>query len=72
WPVQFSGIASFFGGYDTARLWHFILMASLVLFIGGHLVMVAIAGWDNLNSMITGWRKHPYPEKLPPSEKAKA
>lgn len=54
WPVQFSGIASFFGGYDTARVWHFIFMAALVLFFVGHLFMVAIAGWDNFLSMITG------------------
>lgn len=61
WPVQFSGIASFFGGYDTARVWHFIFMAALVLFFVGHLFMVAIAGWDNFLSMITGWKKRPHP-----------
>ena len=59
WPVQFSGIASLFGGYDTARLWHFIFMSTLVLFIAGHLLMVAISGWDNFLSMITGWRRFP-------------
>jgi thiosulfate reductase cytochrome b subunit len=59
WPVQFSSVASLFGGYDTARLWHFIFMSTLVLFIVGHLVMVTIAGWNNFVSMITGWRKFP-------------
>jgi thiosulfate reductase cytochrome b subunit len=59
WPVQFSGMTSLFGGYETARLWHFICMSALVLFFAGHLLMVAIAGWDNFLSMITGWRKVP-------------
>ena len=57
WPVQFSAFASFFGGYDTARVWHFIFMAALVLFFGGHILMVVIAGWSNFVSMITGWKK---------------
>ncbi|MEK6816365.1 MAG: cytochrome b/b6 domain-containing protein [Nanoarchaeota archaeon] len=69
WPVQFSGIASFFGGYETARLYHFIFMSLLVIFTAGHLVMVSIAGWDNFLSMITGWRKLPSAE---PSSDEKA
>jgi len=68
WPVQFSGIASLFGGYDTARVWHFIFMSALALFFAGHLLMVAIAGWDNFLSMITGWRRFP-PSAKPRSEK---
>jgi Ni/Fe-hydrogenase b-type cytochrome subunit len=57
WPVQFSSIASLFGGYENARLWHFIFMSLLVIFTAGHLFMVAIAGWNNFLSMITGWRR---------------
>lgn len=57
WPVQFSFIASLFGGYDAARVWHFLFMATLVFFFCGHFVMVVIAGWDNLFSIITGWKK---------------
>ncbi|MBI1805949.1 MAG: cytochrome b/b6 domain-containing protein [Ignavibacteria bacterium] len=57
WPVQFSFVTRLFGNYDTARVWHFIFMASLVLFFLGHLLMVAIAGWDNFLSIITGWKK---------------
>jgi thiosulfate reductase cytochrome b subunit len=56
WPVQFAGLTRLFGGYDTARLWHFLSMAGLVLFSLGHLVMVTIAGWSNFVSMLTGWR----------------
>ncbi len=54
WPVQFQWITSVFGNYDTARIWHFLAMAAIVIFFLGHLVMVAIAGWDNLLSMFTG------------------
>jgi thiosulfate reductase cytochrome b subunit len=57
WPVQFSRIAWIFGGYDVARKWHFVFMASLVLFFVGHIVMVVIAGWWNFVSIITGWKK---------------
>jgi thiosulfate reductase cytochrome b subunit len=68
WPVQFSGVTSFFGGYETASVWHFVCMSALVLFFAGHLLMVAIAGWDNFLSMITGWRRFPASAK-PSSEK---
>ncbi|MCB0832889.1 MAG: cytochrome b/b6 domain-containing protein [Bacteroidetes bacterium] len=57
WPVQMSWITWCFGGYDTARVWHFLFTAAFVLFLLGHLVMVAIAGWSNFVSMITGWGK---------------
>ena len=59
WPVQFSAVTSLFGGYDTARVWHFVFMAALVLFFGGHIVMVIIAGWNNFVSILTGWKKTP-------------
>jgi len=59
WPVQFSWIASFFGGYDVARYWHFICAASFLFFLAGHIVMVVIAGWANFVSMITGWKSLP-------------
>src|SRR5258708_40169975 len=72
WPVQWSGLTAVFGGYDTARVWHFIFMAALVLFFGGHLLMVVIAGWSNFVSMITGWKKTPgssrAAEEKPPQE----
>ena len=57
WPVQFGAVARLFGGYDTARIWHFLFMGALVLFLGGHLVMVVIAGWSNFLSIITGWKR---------------
>ena len=57
WPVQFNFIAILFGNYDIARVWHFIFMVILILFFLGHLGMVALAGWNNFVSMITGWKK---------------
>jgi thiosulfate reductase cytochrome b subunit len=57
WPVQFSGFTSLFGGYEYARMFHFFCTASFVLFTGGHLFMVAISGWDNFLSMVTGWKR---------------
>lgn len=57
WPTQFNCITWFFGGYDTARTWHFLLMAVLVAFFFGHIVMVVIAGWWNFVSIISGWKQ---------------
>jgi Ni/Fe-hydrogenase b-type cytochrome subunit len=57
WPVQFGPLASLFGGYDTARFWHFIFTAGFVLFFAGHILMVIIAGWPNFVSIITGWKR---------------
>jgi Ni/Fe-hydrogenase b-type cytochrome subunit len=56
WPVQFGPLALLFGGYDTARIWHFIFTAGFVFFFTGHILMVIIAGWSNFVSIITGWR----------------
>ena len=61
WPVQFKFITALFGNYDTARIWHFIFMAVLILFFLNHIVMVVIAGWNNFVSMITGWKKSSTP-----------
>jgi Ni/Fe-hydrogenase b-type cytochrome subunit len=57
WPVQFSFVTKCFGNYDVARIWHFIFMFVLILFFIGHLFMVVLAGWGNLFSMVTGWKK---------------
>ena len=34
-------------------------MCGLLSFIPGHLVMVALHGWDNFASMLTGWKHKP-------------
>lgn len=62
-PVQFSWLAWPMGGYHLARVWHFAAMCGFVAFIPGHLIMVALHGWSNFNSMLTGWKRDP--EYLP-------
>lgn len=58
-PSQFSTLGFFFGGYHSARLVHFLGMCGLLAFIPGHLIMVALHGWDNFQSMLTGWKMSP-------------
>lgn len=58
-PVQFSGLAWLMGGFHLARVWHFAAMCGFVTFIPGHLVMVALHGWNNFMSMVRGWKKNP-------------
>jgi len=63
-PVQFSWLGWIFGGFHWARWWHFAVMVAFVGFILGHLVMVALHGWNNFMSMLTGWKEDPdYPVK---------
>ena len=58
-PVQLSALGWLLGGYHTARLLHFVAMCGFLAFVPGHLIMVALHGWDNFASMITGWKRHP-------------
>lgn len=58
-PAQFSTLGVVFGGYHGARLVHFLAMCGLLAFIPGHLLMVALHGWDNFASMLIGWKRHP-------------
>ncbi|MBF0677581.1 MAG: cytochrome b/b6 domain-containing protein [Devosia sp.] len=52
WPW----LLDLFGGRQTARTIHFIVMALLVLFFIVHVLMVVLAGPINeMRSMITGW-----------------
>ncbi|UYO01097.1 MAG: cytochrome b/b6 domain-containing protein [Devosia sp.] len=45
-----------FGGRQTARTIHFVVMVLLVLFFVVHIIMVLLAGpLNELRSMITGW-----------------
>lgn len=56
-PVQFSELAYLMGGFHLARLWHFAVLCGLLLFVAGHVVLVALHGWNNFISMLTGWKK---------------
>ena len=53
-PSQFSTLGILLGGYHRARVLHFLGMCGLLAFIPGHLIMVALHGWDNFRSMVTG------------------
>ena len=58
-PVQFWWLTLMLGGFRLARIWHFLAMCGFVAFIPGHLIMVALHGWNNFYSMITGWKGDP-------------
>ncbi len=58
-PVQFSWLGWLMGGFHFARIWHFFVMLAFLAFIGGHLVMVLLHGWNNFVSMLHGWKKNP-------------
>ncbi|GAB4045963.1 cytochrome b/b6 domain-containing protein [Spirosoma litoris] len=54
-PTQFSWLTSLLGGYKAARLEHFILTLGYVLFFFIHIGQVIRAGWQNFQSMVTGF-----------------
>ena len=54
-PVQFSWLTWLCGGYEAARLEHFILTIGYCLFFVVHILQVIRAGWRNFRSMITGF-----------------
>ena len=58
-PVQFGWLTWLMGGFHYARIWHFVAMCGFLAFIPGHLIMVALHGWNNFYSMITGWKRNP-------------
>ena len=52
-PGQFRELATLFGGFDIARLVHFLGMCAIVLFVTVHLALVIIVP-STLQAMITG------------------
>lgn len=54
-PLQLAWLTSLLGGYEWARWMHFWLTVLFVLFFVVHVVQVAIAGWSNFRSMVTGY-----------------
>jgi thiosulfate reductase cytochrome b subunit len=54
-PMQLHWLAALFGGFDTARVWHFWLMWLFIFFVVPHVILVFADGWDTLRSMIVGW-----------------
>ena len=53
-PTQIGWLTTLLGGYEWARWEHFWLMVLFVMFFLVHVVQVALAGWSNFRSMITG------------------
>ena len=54
-PVQFGWLTSLVGGYEWARIEHFILTIGYVLFFVIHILQVIRAGWSNFQAMVTGF-----------------
>ena len=53
--VQFGWLTALLGGYEAARLEHFLLTLGYCAFFIIHIVQVARAGWNNLRAIITGF-----------------
>lgn len=58
-PVQFLWAVKLLGGFGIVRVFHFAAMCGFLAFIPGHLIMVALHGWNNFYSMIIGWKRNP-------------
>ena len=54
-PVQFHWATFICGGYEAARLEHFILTVGYVLFFIIHIMQVIRAGWNNFRAMVAGF-----------------
>jgi DMSO/TMAO reductase YedYZ molybdopterin-dependent catalytic subunit len=48
-----------FGGFGMVRLGHFLAMCGLLAFVPGHLLMVALHGWNNCRAMLDGYKRGP-------------
>jgi thiosulfate reductase cytochrome b subunit len=54
-PVQASWLCALCGGYEAARIEHFVLTIGYVLFFLIHITQVILAGWNNFQAMVTGF-----------------
>jgi thiosulfate reductase cytochrome b subunit len=54
-PVQFNWLCALCGGYEMARIIHFALTIGYCLFFVIHIVQVLLAGWNNFQSIVTGF-----------------
>lgn len=54
-PTQLSFLTALFGGYEMARSIHFFVTLSFVAFFIVHIVQVAMAGFGNFWSMVSGY-----------------
>ncbi len=70
-PTQFAVFVKLLGGFGSIRIYHFMAMIGFLSFIPGHLVMVALHGWNNFYSMLTGWKRNPDYLEQPLEQEAK-
>lgn len=54
-PVQLNWLCRMMGGYESARVIHFVITILFVLFIVVHVIQVILAGWNNFRAMVTGY-----------------
>lgn len=54
-PTQLHPLPWLFGGYQGARLTHFVMTIGILVFFLVHVLQVARAGWNNLRGMVTGY-----------------
>ncbi len=54
-PIQFGWLCAICGGYEAARIEHFILMIGYVFFFVVHIIQVILAGWNNFRGMVAGF-----------------
>ena len=57
--AQLSFLIPLLGGYRSVRILHFLSLVGFLAFVPGHLVMVIVHGWNNFQSMLTGWNFKP-------------
>lgn len=58
-PVQLQWLMLICGGYEAARLEHFLLTLGYVAFFLVHIVQVLRAGWNNFRAMVAGFEVIP-------------
>ena len=66
-PLQLAWLTTLLGGYEWARWEHFWVMIFFVLFFVVHIVQVALAGWSNFRSMVSGYELVTVEDNLPES-----
>jgi thiosulfate reductase cytochrome b subunit len=54
-PVQLYWLCYILGGYEWARILHFVITILFVLFFAVHVLQVFLAGFNNFRSMLTGF-----------------
>ena len=54
-PVQLYWLCTMLGGYEWARIEHFVLTILFTLFFLVHIIQVVLAGWNNFRGIVAGF-----------------